>query len=285
MSLSSHQHTPSLAVPTATPDVRVDLFSTDPYLGSDEHDHHTPTSPPRPYLTYFLCLTIIVVFVAMVIKGGVLPAEQNPMIGPSPSTFILFGAKDYKLIVDHGETWRLFTAMFLHGGIIHLALNVLSLIQVGRIVETFWGWHHLLVIYVLSGIFGNVFSVLLDPASVSLGASGAVLGLVASLVSLVVLHWKQLQRPRVALCSVCTTLIVNLLLGLVPYVDNYAHAGGMMVGLFSGYAIAPRKGKESIRRITFRVISALLVVSFFTVCLPLLYCKCIHAPGQLHSVV
>ena len=105
------------------------------------------------------------------------PMEQNPMFGPSAAVLFDLGAKDTELIVRGGEPWRLGAAMWLHAGLIHLASNMYGLLQAGFPAEKVHGWWKVLVLYLLSGLMGNIVSSIFLPTSVTVGASGAVFGL------------------------------------------------------------------------------------------------------------
>ncbi|WP_456430860.1 rhomboid family intramembrane serine protease [Nitratifractor sp.] len=136
-----------------------------------------------------------------------------------------------------GEWWRLFTAMFLHGGLEHLALNMFSLLIVGRIVESFFVRWEYLLLYLLSGFIGFVASMMMHPQSVAIGASGAIFGIFGAIVGFVLFHRKVMgDRFGEVMREFGIVLLINLIFGLaVPSIDMSAHVAGFLVGLLGGY--------------------------------------------------
>src|SRR6202011_2677222 len=108
-------------------------------------------------------------FVAMVATGV-------HWLSPTTADLIKWGA-DYGPRTTAGEWWRLGSSMFLHLGIIHIAFNMVVLWDIGRFTERLLGNAGFLIVYVLSGLFGSLASVLINPHIPSAGASGAVFGL------------------------------------------------------------------------------------------------------------
>lgn len=106
------------------------------------------------------------------------PQTQNPLYGPPPSILLLCGGKSYNEIVHKHEQWRLVTAMFLHGGVIHLIMNTIGLVQLGFAIEGQFGPWRIAALYLISGIFGNMISCIFLPNEISVGASGALFGLI-----------------------------------------------------------------------------------------------------------
>ena len=116
---------------------------------------------------------IVAVFVIEVFQSGV----GGLISGPNARTLIDLGAEN-PVLVASGETWRMFTAMFLHIGLIHLAVNAYSLYILGNVLEREVGRVRFLALYVLSGLFASAASYYFSPLdSVSAGASGAIFGI------------------------------------------------------------------------------------------------------------
>jgi rhomboid protease GluP len=136
-----------------------------------------------------------------------------------------------------GEWWRLVSAMFLHGGVEHLLLNMLSLYIVGRIAERFFSPAIYLAIYLAAGGLGFLLSLTVHPASVSVGASGAIFGLFGAVGGGMFFHRYRLgERYRLFMKEYGVILALNLLLGVtLPSIDLSAHLGGLVMGLAGGY--------------------------------------------------
>lgn len=141
------------------------------------------------------------------------------------------------LAVAEGQYWRLVTAMFLHAGILHLLLNMYGLWLFGSVIEGTLGRWRFLAIYFASGVLASVTSLVFgDPRSVSVGASGAIFGLLGAWVAY------NLRRRGSALASANLRtagliVAVNLFLGFtLPGIDNLAHLGGLAAGVAAGFA-------------------------------------------------
>lgn len=139
-----------------------------------------------------------------------------------------FGAK-YSALIDLGEYYRLVTSMFLHGGLLHIALNMYSLKMLGALIEKIYGGLKFAIIYFAAGISGSVLSYLLSD-SLSVGASGAIFGLLGAAVV-----YGIKSRSRIGknfLNSIFQVIIINLVIGFtISNIDNAAHIGGLIGGL------------------------------------------------------
>ncbi|CAM9109338.1 unnamed protein product, partial [Ectocarpus sp. 4 AP-2014] len=148
----------------------------------------------------------------------------------------------YKLayaITDHGEWYRLVTAMMLHGGWGHLAANSMALFNIGRGTETYMGTERFVALYVCSGVSGNVLSCIFDPLSPSLGASGAIFGLLGA-EAMIHLAGPKASMP-LFVSSVGQTAFFAVLVGLlVPNIDHWGHLGGFVGGAALTLLIQPR---------------------------------------------
>lgn len=226
-------------------------------------DHHQPAPPfiyvidkadakgrasyarPEPRTPYFCGLMVLVNITAFIYSiylnhWKLEPASVNPMFGPSAHTLREIGAKDTYLIIDCDEIWRLFVAQILHGGIIHLVFNMWALWDVGAGLERHFGTLAVAVIYLISGLTGNAASCIFLPNAMTVGASGAIFGLFGAMWAdfMQNYHTSEFEGNRCStfLClSFCT--IFSLAMGLVPFVDNFAHVGGFVAGLLCGLAL------------------------------------------------
>ena len=143
--------------------------------------------------------------------------------------------------VRQGEYWRLVTSMFLHGGFFHLLVNAWALFQLGPLFELLLGSGRLLLVYFASGIAGSFASVLFND-NPSVGASGAIFGLMGALIAFL-LRRREILTP--AAKSLLGQLVmwagINIVLGTSsPQIDNAAHLGGCAAGLLFGFLLQPR---------------------------------------------
>jgi membrane associated rhomboid family serine protease len=170
----------------------------------------------------------VLVFLAMAISG-VSPLE------PETADLIRWGTSFGPLSLG-SEPWRSVTSMFVHIGIIHLLFNMWCLWELGRLGERMMGHASFLIIYVLSGFCGSLFSLWLHPQLVCAGASGAIFGIAGGLVALLAL--KKIHVPRSVLNQKLKSLLFfigyNLLYGMRGGIDNAAHLGGLVGGAVLG---------------------------------------------------
>lgn len=152
---------------------------------------------------------------------------------------VKLGVKNNELIAQ-GEYWRLLTAMFLHIAMVHVFSNMLALYALGPQVESTFGQVRFLVVYSLSGLLGSGLSYLLSP-DLSLGASGAIYGLLGALVAYFARNHQAFgEYGRRGLANLLGVIALNLLITVtVPFIDLWGHAGGLLGGLALGWALAP----------------------------------------------
>jgi membrane associated rhomboid family serine protease len=141
-----------------------------------------------------------------------------------------------------GQWHRLFSPVFLHGGVQHLLSNLYSLWRIGPLVESSFGSGATLLLFLAAGLGGNLAGLVWGGRAMSVGASGAVFGLMGSVLAFVWRNKRALGSSGDALVSaVGQVLFLNLYLGSRPGsgVDNLAHLGGLAAGLFVGLLVAP----------------------------------------------
>lgn len=144
------------------------------------------------------------------------------------------------LRVRQGQWWRLITCAFLHGGVAHLALNMMALYYSGQLLGVLQGRGRLLAIYFFSAITGSLASIAWRPTGTSVGASGAIFGLFGGVLGVLIRHYRDFPPPlRLALRKwLVTILFYNVLFSLLPLVDWAAHAGGLVGGLVLTLVVA-----------------------------------------------
>jgi rhomboid protease GluP len=199
---------------------------------------------PRLAVTWVLIALNVAVAVAMLV-GGVSP------LSPQVADLIKWGA-DYGPRTAAGEWWRLGSSMFVHIGLLHIALNMFALRSVGRLAERIFGHGLYLGIYVAAGLWGAVASLLWHPDLVSAGASGAIFGIYGAVFGFLVRHRGSipaavLNKQRSAAVMF---LVNNLIVGASLNVDMAAHLGGLGAGLLAGYLLGrPLDQRQPPRRL------------------------------------
>lgn len=187
----------------------------------------------RYTLTYTLiaCSTVVYLFSALL---------SQSLIDMELQTLVDMGALYGQLTVLKGEWWRLLSAMFLHGGMTHLLMNMFSLYLIGRGAETYFDTKSYLSIYFFSGLIGGLVSLYVHPVSVGVGASGAVFGVFGALAGFFLAHKKKIASYTKSFMKDFTVIIViNLVIGLsIPSIDVSAHIGGLIVGFIGGFALS-----------------------------------------------
>ncbi|GKY99398.1 hypothetical protein MPSEU_000894500 [Mayamaea pseudoterrestris] len=187
--------------------------------------HRRRTRPNQATITSRLTLINVATYLAQVIR-------------PSLTAW---GVKISNKILSGQELHRVITPMFLHGGLFHLFTNSQSLGNAGPSIEQIFGPGRFLATYLVSGIAGNLFSAYMSP-NPSLGASGAVLGVISAYLVFLNRHEWLLGREGADMStSIGATLLINVGMGFVmPMIDNYGHLGGAMGGAAMSYYFGPR---------------------------------------------
>ena len=144
--------------------------------------------------------------------------------------------------VAEGEAWRLLTSTFLHSGLTHLLLNMVSLYFLGSLVEASFGRGRFFALYILSGIAGGIAYLYFgwdNPLQPAVGASGAIFGMLGGVFGYSIRRGTFSTRdPVIGQLLLLTGL--NLFIGLsIPNVSNTAHLGGLAGGLVYGFLLAP----------------------------------------------
>lgn len=180
-----------------------------------------------------IALNVIAFFITYILSGGIL----------SGSALLKYGALNSYYVVQ-GDFWRLITCGFLHGGLLHLIFNMYALYAIGTQVENFAGKKKYLIIYFVSLISASLMSAVITPNVISIGASGAIFGLMGALVYFG-------TQYRVYLGSIFNNqiiplILINILFGfMVTGVDNAAHIGGLIGGVLIAMATGIQQKENS----------------------------------------
>ncbi|WP_050608120.1 rhomboid family intramembrane serine protease [Clostridium niameyense] len=147
---------------------------------------------------------------------------------------IVLGAK-VNYLISKGQYYRFITSMFLHGGLVHIGLNMYSLYCIGPLVESYFGKIKYLIIYFVSGMLASIFSYIFSPA-ISIGASGAIFGVLGA--TLIIAYKNKENIGKGFFKNIVSVIIANLVLGFsISNIDNFAHIGGLIGGIIISYIL------------------------------------------------
>jgi rhomboid protease GluP len=184
---------------------------------------------PEIWVTKLLIAANVLVFGAMLLDGTGLWHSTN-------SVQLIWGA-NFGPATQDGEWWRLASAMFLHFGALHLLLNMWALWDAGQWVERMYGYARFASIYIISGLAGNLLSLVVQGNSaISGGASGAIFGIYGALLAFL---WRERKAItphefRWLFWGALGFSIATIILGfIVPGIDNSAHIGGFISGILA----------------------------------------------------
>ncbi|KAM3312430.1 hypothetical protein ACQJBY_032384 [Aegilops geniculata] len=172
------------------------------------------------------------------------PLKENPLLGPSSTTLLKMGALDVSKVVQGRQGWRLITCIWLHAGVVHLLINVLCLLFIGIRLEQEFGFVRIGLVYLISGFGGSLMSALFIRASISVGASGALFGLIGSMLSELITNWSL-------------------------YANKFAWINQRRVA--PGPQAAPAERKHKTYQYILWIVAAILLIVGFTVAIVLLF--------------
>jgi len=189
------------------------------------------------FIQHRVTYSIIIINVFVYVLSAL---ASSSFIDMNAEVLVEMGALYGPLTVVGAEWWRLFTAMFLHGGITHLLMNMFSLYLIGRGVEQYFDTKSYLGIYLFSGFLGSLASLYMHPDSVGVGASGAIFGIFGGLAGFFIAHRERIEAHTKAFMKDFAIIIgINLVIGFsIPSVDVSAHVGGLIAGFIGGYIIS-----------------------------------------------
>ena len=179
--------------------------------------------------TYILIALNVAVYIYTSLEGG-------NFLNTSSTMIYTYG--QVNAFVLQGAYWQLFTSMFVHADIAHIAGNMLFLLIFGLRSEEMFSLPEYLSIYFIGGLTGNLLSLLL-PNIVSVGASGAIF----SLFGATVIYAR--RSVRQSIIGALAYAFFLLLLSSGAGVNNFAHIGGLLTGLLIGYVLATRRKPET----------------------------------------
>lgn len=212
------------------------------------HDRIDYWSPSTPVIWCLLVANIGIFFLMWLMRQGHVAISAQSLLAWGSGQdavrrsyqLVAWGSNLGRLTLS-GQWWRLFTSMFLHGSLLHLAFNMFALWQVGRLVERIFGSLRFAWLYLLAGLAGSLASVLWNSHVNSVGASGAIFGIIGGLLAFIGRENSGVPPTVVGDLrgSIGPFLLFNLSAGfLYPHTDNAAHIGGLVGGYLAGHLLA-----------------------------------------------
>lgn len=187
----------------------------------------------RAWVTWVLLAANVAAFAWILSRGA-------SAMGFDAQLALELGANQGRAVLDGGEWWRLVVSTFLHGSVLHLALNMWGLKILGPFVEVYLGATGFALLYLIGGVGASVVSIAWNPGGVSLGASGAIFALLGAHLAFFLRHRREMPAAlfKSQLKSVAIMVGLNVAYGLsVPQIDNAAHFGGLAYGVAGGFLL------------------------------------------------
>ena len=156
------------------------------------------------------------------------------------------GVLGYEIQVDPSQSWRLLAAMFVHVGLQHFVLNMVTLYFIGRIAEDLFGSKAFLALYLLSGLMGNLFVLVFSPLAVAAGASTALFGIFGAIASLRFIA----RSPYIHYLSQRYTslILINILFSFMPGISLAGHLGGLVGGGILAFVFPVYGERDSVKK-------------------------------------
>lgn len=226
-------------------------------------------SKRRPYLSIAVLLGCLGVFsYTLWLTRGITPLSENPMIGPSRDALVTMGAKVTRLIVSEKQWWRLVSSNFEHAGVVHIIINTVFLLRAGSDLEREAGRLKYALIFLVSGVNGMAASALFAPLAVTVGASASLFGVLGAHMASLAQNLHFIRSGKcLAVTMTVASVLLNIAIGLLPGVDNFAHLGGLFSGFFIGLPLLPRTdggGRFRTRQVVLAVCGAIAFVLMST---------------------
>lgn len=207
----------------------------------------------KPFIVYLFVIICLFLFLMMTIYGG----STNPIV------LLGFGARSNLHIIT-GQWWRLLSAAFLHAGFMHLAMNMVFVYYGGAQIEKLIGHWRFLVIYLISAVGGNIVSFAFNQ-SISVGASTAIAGMLASVIILEQFYPHHLYLKYLAK-RYTVLVVINVIFSLFAQnIDHAGHFGGFLSGALITIVL-PLPGATNHKRL-YRLLAAVALIGVWGFCL------------------
>jgi len=195
----------------------------------------------RSFIWYISLVQMIMFMLELILGAAMFDGAfviNNTMAGPSGMTMRFLGAK-FLPDIRAGQVWRFWTPALLHGGILHIFMNGIFQFMLCFTYEQRWGTKRITFLYFFSTLGATLLSCAAAPNTVSVGASGALFGMLGANISYICMNWNDILRPASQLCQACCIIVINIVIGMgwnAGNIDNFAHLGGLITGLLMGLA-------------------------------------------------
>lgn len=247
------------------------------------HSRHRIFDQVKFYISTWTGRILLVNFILFLL----ISFSSRSLFSPEGQVLVAWGAKD-PVRIAQGEWWRFVSPIFLHFGILHFALNSLALKVVGSYLETMLGARWFLLIYLGSGVAGNVLSSLTN-VSLGAGASGAIFGLigVGMLLELMILYREKSKFymapfTSMAVLNIAFAIVFNFISHLSENskvgIDNAAHIGGLLAGIILGTTMLLLKKNRLLSKnklfgwsLTCFFVASLAFGAYIPLCTPRIY--------------
>lgn len=231
--LRAHNKRQAAAIAAVMPDQMTPRYATENHQRLRFFEQITKRTP-HLWSTWTILAVTSLVFVAMASNGaGLLIAK---------SSYAIAHGSNYGPYTLSGQWWRLLTAVFIHFGLFHFVVNMIVLVQTGRIAERLFGNARFMTIYLFAGLTGSLMSLLWRPGINSAGASGAIFGVLGALLAYVIRYSESIPRAVFLKHFRLTAVFIlyNLYSGFTHRgIDNGAHVGGLIGGFMLACVLAP----------------------------------------------
>ncbi|UJR10585.1 hypothetical protein I4U23_014784 [Adineta vaga] len=197
------------------------------------------------------------------------------------------GMLEFFVVRVPDQVYRFWTVIFIHAGLIHLLITIIFQYTIMRPLEKLAGCIRVMIIYVVSGFVGSLASALFLRDSIQVGPGGGQMAILACYLSELFLGWRSLKRPWIPFFKILICLILLLIVGLLPLVDNYSQCFGFLIGFMLNMIVFPDVSfRKNIRRlvvvstslaITIAIFISLIVL-FYTVPFKCASCKIFSCP-------
>jgi len=202
----------------------------------------------KRFTFWTVVLQIIMFIVSLCAGGGFASIDENPLIGPTVQGLVDCGAK-YTYAIKSGGIHRLFIPVLLHANIFHIIANLWAELVVCMYAEHMLGPVRLGLIFVASGLGGSILSAIISPEAIGVGASGAVMGVMAVLFVNAVFEKETTDPLRLGMIrSLSIAIVITLFMSFAPHVDFAAHIGGLIVGACVGFYYWGAHGIKTLAR-------------------------------------
>lgn len=200
--------------------------------------------PKIPVITYILIAINLVIYIF-----GIFFTNYDTFL----NVFCIHGPS-----IRAGQLYRLLTGIFVHNGLFHILFNCYALYAIGSQIESFFGKWKFTIIYLFSGLIGALFSMTFGGNYASVGASGAIFGLMGSLLYFG--YYYRVYLGNVVKSQIIPLIAINLLIGfLSPGIDNFAHIGGLIGGLLITIAVGVKDKSTLFEKINGCVVAVIFL--------------------------